>query len=274
MNAQATSREIRFQRHITAAMAAGTELATVLSLVTRAAARLSHADTAAIAALINKSLHQEIELRVAFGAPPRFLGMRVPVSSVSFSSLVITQSRSVRTSDVVRDRRSAVREISRISGVRAILAVPIRNAQEPFGTLTVCKRIPWHFSDQDETLLRRFADMASIAFQNTDLCQRLTSLGVSSDGAPLAAAAAADATPSRSGAAGDRGAWLSSRQRDVVRLLIAGKTSREIASALGLSNRTVEHHVERLKKRFCQARLPALVGYAVAHGLLFRSTSQ
>jgi DNA-binding CsgD family transcriptional regulator len=41
--------------------------------------------------------------------------------------------------------------------------------------------------------------------------------------------------------------YFTNRENDVLRLLIRGKTAREIAGALGLSKRTVEHHLENMR---------------------------
>ena len=62
---------------------------------------------------------------------------------------------------------------------------------------------------------------------------------------------------------------LSPREGEIVDLLIMGKTYKEVAAALHISARTVEHYVERLKSRFHQPRLPALACYLAAHGLTF-----
>jgi DNA-binding CsgD family transcriptional regulator len=60
---------------------------------------------------------------------------------------------------------------------------------------------------------------------------------------------------------------LSRREREIVALLIAGRSVKEAAAALGLSPRTVEDYLVRLKRRFCQPRLLSLVVHLVKHGL-------
>lgn len=42
---------------------------------------------------------------------------------------------------------------------------------------------------------------------------------------------------------------LSSREQEVLRLLVAGKTNRQIAHVLGISPRTVEVYVSRIYKK-------------------------
>jgi DNA-binding CsgD family transcriptional regulator len=60
---------------------------------------------------------------------------------------------------------------------------------------------------------------------------------------------------------------LSRREREIVALLIAGRSVKEAAAALGLSPRTVEDYLARLKRRFRQPRLLSLVVHLVRHGL-------
>ena len=61
---------------------------------------------------------------------------------------------------------------------------------------------------------------------------------------------------------------LSRREREIVDLLIAGQTYKQVGARLDISARTVEHYVERLKQRFHHHRLCALSGYLVAHGFM------
>ena len=46
-----------------------------------------------------------------------------------------------------------------------------------------------------------------------------------------------------------RGCQLSSREREVAELLVAGQTYREVGGRLFISAKTVEHHVARIRQR-------------------------
>jgi two-component system response regulator NreC len=61
---------------------------------------------------------------------------------------------------------------------------------------------------------------------------------------------------------------LTSRERDIVRLLALGYTNREIAERLFLSVRTVETHRARIQGRLEVASRAELVRWALDHGLL------
>jgi DNA-binding NarL/FixJ family response regulator len=60
---------------------------------------------------------------------------------------------------------------------------------------------------------------------------------------------------------------LTPRQRDVVRLLAAGATMKEVAAALGLSPRTVETHKYQSMEALGLKTTAELIRYALEHGL-------
>lgn len=61
---------------------------------------------------------------------------------------------------------------------------------------------------------------------------------------------------------------LTSRERDVVRLVALGHTSAEIADRLTLSVRTIETHRARIQRRLGLTGRAGLVRWALDHGLL------
>jgi len=62
-------------------------------------------------------------------------------------------------------------------------------------------------------------------------------------------------------------ASLSSRERQVLQLVVEGKSSAEIARIVHLSRKTVETYRSRLMKKLGVADVTALVKFAVEHGL-------
>jgi DNA-binding CsgD family transcriptional regulator len=64
-----------------------------------------------------------------------------------------------------------------------------------------------------------------------------------------------------------RPARLTPRQRDVLRLVALGHTSREIAAILGISNRTVEMHRSHGMRELKARGLPDVVRWARENGL-------
>jgi DNA-binding CsgD family transcriptional regulator len=254
MTPSVNATEIRVQRRITRAIAMNASLDTVLASVARAAARLCHTPMALVTLLDDTG--EQLEVVGVFGTPESVRGTCLPVAA-SLNGLVIASGRSVRSMNVLRDPRSVVQQIPLMSGARGVLFVPLRDQRGPFGTLAVAKRVPWHFSARDEALLSRLADSASIAIQNAKLREQLRR-----SPAQFGRADRAGSQPQGPAPGPYR---VSPREREVLNLLIAGMTCKEIASALSISGRTVQHYLDRLKLRFHQPRLPALVGYVVKH---------
>jgi DNA-binding NarL/FixJ family response regulator len=62
-------------------------------------------------------------------------------------------------------------------------------------------------------------------------------------------------------------ALLSTRERQVLQLVVEGKTSADIANILSLSPKTVETYRSRLMHKLDISDLPGLVKFAIQHGL-------
>ncbi|MCC4118234.1 response regulator transcription factor [Aromatoleum toluclasticum] len=62
-------------------------------------------------------------------------------------------------------------------------------------------------------------------------------------------------------------ASLSAREREVLQLVVEGRSSAEIGHLIYLSPKTVETYRSRLMKKLGIADLPALVRFAIEHGL-------
>lgn len=59
---------------------------------------------------------------------------------------------------------------------------------------------------------------------------------------------------------------LTLREKEVLRLVIMGKTSRDIACDLGVSARTIDHHRASLLRKFNMRNSIDLVNYAIRYG--------
>ena len=60
---------------------------------------------------------------------------------------------------------------------------------------------------------------------------------------------------------------LSAREREVLREVARGGTNREIASALGISERTVDRHVSNIYTKLDISSRAAATAFAYEHGL-------
>ena len=61
---------------------------------------------------------------------------------------------------------------------------------------------------------------------------------------------------------------LTPRQREVLRLIVEGQTTKEIAALLGISIKTVEAHRLQLMRRLKIDNIPGLVRFAIRTGLV------
>jgi DNA-binding NarL/FixJ family response regulator len=62
-------------------------------------------------------------------------------------------------------------------------------------------------------------------------------------------------------------ACLTSREREVLQLVVEGESSANIAAVLSLSPKTVETYRSRMMRKLGIGDLPGLVKFAVQHGL-------
>jgi two-component system, NtrC family, sensor kinase len=77
--------------------------------------------------------------------------------------------KAVRSIDLRTDARSARREVDEKEGIRSMLSVPLRVAEEIIGVISAFSTSPGFFTSRHQVLLERFADQAGIAIQNARL---------------------------------------------------------------------------------------------------------
>ncbi|TLX06969.1 response regulator transcription factor [Rhizobium sp. MHM7A] len=61
---------------------------------------------------------------------------------------------------------------------------------------------------------------------------------------------------------------LTPRERDILELIVAGRSNRAIAEALGITSATAETHRKNLKKKLGIATTAGLIRYALDHGIV------
>jgi DNA-binding NarL/FixJ family response regulator len=108
--------------------------------------------------------------------------------------------------------------------------------------------------------------------QYVEAAHRLGAAGFLVKTAPISALVDAISTVADGGRAFGtspaRGARLSPRELDVVRLVVDGRTNDEIGAALGIGTRTVETHLHRLFGRFALVSRAELASRATREGWL------
>ncbi|NNH40832.1 two-component system response regulator MctR [Rhizobium laguerreae] len=64
---------------------------------------------------------------------------------------------------------------------------------------------------------------------------------------------------------------LTPRERDILGLIVAGRSNKEIAETLGITSATAETHRKNLKKKLGIATTAGLIRYALDHGIVSKS---
>jgi two-component system NtrC family sensor kinase len=82
---------------------------------------------------------------------------------------VAATGRAARSDDLPADPRSVRRDIDEQEGIRSMLSVPLRVAEEVIGVISAFSTEPGSFGARHQTLLESFADQAGIAIQNARL---------------------------------------------------------------------------------------------------------
>ena len=69
----------------------------------------------------------------------------------------------------------------------------------------------------------------------------------------------------------DRLKLLTSREEEVLQLVAEGRRTKEISASLGLSPRTVDHHIETVMKKLNLHSRAELISFAIRRGILEKS---
>lgn len=107
------------------------------------------------------------------------------------------------------------------------------------------------------TALRRAGDEEDALLELRAALAAFERLGAAGDAARTAALLGGEGLP--------RG--LTAREAEVLRLVAAGRTNREVAAALVISEHTVARHVQNVFAKLDVSSQPAATAYAFEHGL-------
>src|SRR5262245_54659600 len=88
-----------------------------------------------------------------------------------FTGLAASRGEVVRSDDVAHDPRTAQRDLARVAGYNAFLAVPMVREGQVVGVINVSRAEP--FTDPQMALIQTFADQAVIAIENVRLFKEL-----------------------------------------------------------------------------------------------------
>ncbi len=161
----ATSEVLRAIAH------AQTDAQPVFDTIVRSAARLCHANSSGVFLTDGATLTQPANHG---GSSEALAAVRAnyprPVGTDTLPGAAIV-SRSIAHVDDTEALPAAelLRQVGRMLGFRSALAVPMLRDGEPVGAITVTRREPGRFSENEVALLQTFADQAVIAVENARL---------------------------------------------------------------------------------------------------------
>jgi two-component system NtrC family sensor kinase len=89
------------------------------------------------------------------------------------TGLAVSEQRPVQSADLYSDPRAGNPDLARASGLRSILAVPLRIGPRAIGAVTVLRRDVHQFASGEEKLLVALADQAAIALEHARLYEHL-----------------------------------------------------------------------------------------------------
>lgn len=90
--------------------------------------------------------------------------------------LAFAQRKPVQSPDLFIDPRAHDPELARATGLRSILAAPLRIGERAIGVITVLRRDVHHFTADEEELLLALADQAAIALDHARLYGELEAM--------------------------------------------------------------------------------------------------
>lgn len=111
----------------------------------------------------------ELHSLASLDLPEKMLGrIRLKVGE-GITGMAVKERVPVQSEDISTDPRVLYPDLPKEAGLHSMLAVPLLVADRAIGVLTVFRRDPHRFTEDEERLLSAFADQAAIAFEHARL---------------------------------------------------------------------------------------------------------
>ncbi|NUQ00966.1 MAG: GAF domain-containing sensor histidine kinase, partial [Armatimonadetes bacterium] len=147
------------------------DLLRVLDAVVQAVPRVMPAKAAAVA-LLDDDGHA-LRIRAGYGLSEEFMQVRFVPGKGLLGHVVVT-GEVINAPDMLAEPRNAYAEHDRRAGLRALVAVPLRDGDRLIGVVAAFHDQPHSFTGGDQQVLEALANYAATAVRNARLYARVT----------------------------------------------------------------------------------------------------
>jgi signal transduction histidine kinase len=114
-----------------------------------------------------------LDLRASYGAGEAYIGTPRLAVGESLLGVVVRRKKPMQVANVQVSTRYQHVDIARTEGLVSLLSVPLLFAGETIGTLSVYTSRPYHFSNEEVSILSAMAELSAIAIEKARLYERV-----------------------------------------------------------------------------------------------------
>jgi len=114
-----------------------------------------------------------LDLRASFGAGPAYVKKPRLAAAESLLGVVVRRKKPLQVANVQTSSRYQNVEVARLEGLVSLLSVPLLFAGQAIGTLSVYTSRPYHFSNEEISILSALAELSAIAIEKARLYERV-----------------------------------------------------------------------------------------------------
>jgi signal transduction histidine kinase len=114
-----------------------------------------------------------LDLRASFGAGEGYIKKPRLAVAESLLGVVVRRKKPLQVPNVQVSSRYQNVEVARLEGLVSLLSVPLLFAGQAIGTLSVYTSRPYHFSNEEVSILSAMAELSAIAIEKARLYERV-----------------------------------------------------------------------------------------------------
>jgi len=114
-----------------------------------------------------------LDLRASFGAGEAYVKKPRLAAGESLLGVVVRRKKPLQVANVQTSSRYQNVEVARLEGLVSLLSVPLLFAGQAIGTLSVYTSRPYHFSNEEVSILSALAELSAIAIEKARLYERV-----------------------------------------------------------------------------------------------------